>query len=144
MARLVISGKELVRLLERQDFAVVRIAGSHHRMRHPDGRVTTVPVHKNDDLPQGLLRKIVREDLGVSFAEFEALLRGKNGIKRSNKVASFDSGVLGHDFLQKLQKRPRKLFPFQRKLDCRFQEIELVANVVALAFDQVRVEIFTF
>ncbi len=30
---------------------------------YPDGRVTTVPVHKNQDLPKGLLRKIIQEDL---------------------------------------------------------------------------------
>ncbi len=50
----VLSGKELVKLLEKSGFTVVRVNGSHHRMRHPDGRVTTVPVHKNEDLPKGL------------------------------------------------------------------------------------------
>ena len=38
----VVSGKQLIKILERLRFAVVRINGSHHRMRHPDGRVTTV------------------------------------------------------------------------------------------------------
>ena len=46
MAQLVISGKELIRLLEKLGFEVIRINGSHHRVKHPDGRVTTVPVHK--------------------------------------------------------------------------------------------------
>jgi predicted RNA binding protein YcfA (HicA-like mRNA interferase family) len=63
MAKLsTISGKELVSLLQQLGFIVVRVNGSHHRLKHVDGRVTTVPVHKNDDLPKGLLRKIVRED----------------------------------------------------------------------------------
>ncbi|WP_428666868.1 type II toxin-antitoxin system HicA family toxin [Runella sp.] len=44
MAQLVISGKELIRLLEKLGFEVIRINGSHHRIKHPDGRVTTVPV----------------------------------------------------------------------------------------------------
>jgi predicted RNA binding protein YcfA (HicA-like mRNA interferase family) len=32
-------GKDFVRLLEKMGFVVVRINGSHHRMRHEDGRV---------------------------------------------------------------------------------------------------------
>ena len=68
-----ISGKELIRLLEANGFVVVRISGSHHRLKHIDGRVTTIPVHKNDDLPKGLLRKIIREDLALSVFEFNAL-----------------------------------------------------------------------
>ena len=59
----VISGKELIRFSRSVGFVVVRIKGSHYRLKHPDGRVTTVPVHKNEDLPKGLLRKIIREDL---------------------------------------------------------------------------------
>lgn len=70
MAQLVISGKELIRLLEKLGFEVIRINGSHHRVKHPDGRVTTVPVHKNEDLPKGLVRKIIREDLEMNFDEF--------------------------------------------------------------------------
>lgn len=69
----VISGKELIRLLEILGFTVIRINGSHHRMKHPDGRVTTIPVHKNDSLPKGLLRKILREDIDLSVEDFKKL-----------------------------------------------------------------------
>jgi len=55
--QIVLAGKEMIKLLERLGFVVVRINGSHHRMKHEDGRVTTIPVHKNDDLPKGLMRK---------------------------------------------------------------------------------------
>ncbi|GAA3992499.1 type II toxin-antitoxin system HicA family toxin [Mucilaginibacter dorajii] len=72
----VLSGKELVALLEKLGFSVIRIKGSHHRMKHNDGRVTTVPVHKNDSLPKGLLRKIIREDIIVSIEEFNKLVQG--------------------------------------------------------------------
>ena len=41
------------------------------------GRVTTVPVHKSKDLPKGLMRKIIREDLKLSLEEFEVLVNGK-------------------------------------------------------------------
>ncbi|MDZ4824613.1 MAG: type II toxin-antitoxin system HicA family toxin [Flavobacteriales bacterium] len=67
----VVKCKDLVKLLEKQGFEVVRINGSHHRMKHNDGRVATIPVHKNDELPKGLLRKIVRDDLQLSWEEFE-------------------------------------------------------------------------
>ena len=73
----VISGKDLVKFLEQLGFRVVRINGSHHRMKHDDGRVTTIPVHKNEDLPKGLLRKIVREDLQIEMETFSKLLDNK-------------------------------------------------------------------
>ncbi|NEN24098.1 addiction module toxin, HicA family [Cryomorpha ignava] len=44
-------------------------------MKHSDGRITTIPVHKNEDLPKGLLRKIMREDLKVDISEFENLIK---------------------------------------------------------------------
>ena len=71
----VISGKELVALLEKIGFLVIRVKGSHHRMKHADGRITTIPVHKNESLPKGLLRKIIREDLAMSLEDFNKVLR---------------------------------------------------------------------
>lgn len=72
-----ISGKELVKILEKSGFITVRILGSHYRMRHTDGRVTTIPVHGNIDLPKGLLRKIIREDLQMEVEEFSILIKKK-------------------------------------------------------------------
>lgn len=66
----VISGKAFLKFLQNIGFAIVRINGSHHRLKHPDGRLTTVPVHKNQDLPKGLLRKIIREDLQLELNDF--------------------------------------------------------------------------
>ena len=70
------SGKELLKILNKIGFVEVRINGSHHRLRHPDGRVTTVPVHGNDDLPKGLMRKIIREDIQMELEDFEKLVKG--------------------------------------------------------------------
>lgn len=70
----VISGKELVALLEKLGFEVVRIKGFHHRMKHPDGRITTIPIHKNDAVSKGLLRKIIREDIDISGEDFNKLV----------------------------------------------------------------------
>ena len=42
-------------------FEVVRVKGSHHFMRHPDGRTTVVPVHAGEATGRGLLSKILRD-----------------------------------------------------------------------------------
>jgi len=65
----VIKGRELVKFLESIGFKVTRTKGSHVRLRAADGRVTTVPVHRNKDIPQGFLRKIIREDLEIGLEE---------------------------------------------------------------------------
>ena len=41
-------------------------------MKHADGRVATVPVHKNDPIPKGLLRKILREDIEMIPEELKS------------------------------------------------------------------------
>ena len=66
----VIKGKDLVAFLETLGFTVIRQRGSHVRMKSDDGRYTTVPVHSGEDIPKGLLRKIIREDLEMAFEDF--------------------------------------------------------------------------
>ena len=66
----VMKGRDLIVLLQSLGFQIVQTRGSHVRMRSPDGRVTTVPLHGNGDIPKGLLRKIIREDLELSLDEF--------------------------------------------------------------------------
>jgi predicted RNA binding protein YcfA (HicA-like mRNA interferase family) len=56
-----ITGRELIAALERVGFAVVRVRGSHHFLKHPDGRTTVVPVHRGEILGIGLLTKILRD-----------------------------------------------------------------------------------
>ncbi len=53
---------ELIRALERMGFQLARKSkGGHRQYAHPDGRRTTVPMHKGRDLGPGLLRKILRD-----------------------------------------------------------------------------------
>ena len=65
-----LKGKELIRILEKLGFEVIRTRGSHFFLRHADGRATTVPVHSGEVIGPGLLRSILRdvelslEDLG--------------------------------------------------------------------------------
>jgi len=68
-----LGGQDIIRALERAGFRIVRQKGSHVRMRHPDGRVVTVPVHPGQDIGRGLLRKILR-DAELTRDEFLELL----------------------------------------------------------------------
>ncbi|NJO34106.1 MAG: type II toxin-antitoxin system HicA family toxin [Rhodospirillales bacterium] len=68
-----LTGGNVVAALERAGFIVVRIKGSHYRLRHADGRVTTVPVHGPEIIGPGLLAAILR-DCELSREVFEALL----------------------------------------------------------------------
>jgi len=56
-----LTGKELVRALESAGFSVERTRGSHHFLKHPDGRATAVPVHSGETIGPGLLRAILRD-----------------------------------------------------------------------------------
>jgi predicted RNA binding protein YcfA (HicA-like mRNA interferase family) len=56
-----LTGKQLAEILIEKGFSVTRIKGSHHRLRHPDGRVTTVAIHRGEIIGPGLLRQIMRD-----------------------------------------------------------------------------------
>jgi predicted RNA binding protein YcfA (HicA-like mRNA interferase family) len=68
-----VPGDRVVRALEKAGFAVARITGSHHIMRHPDGRGTTVPVHQGRDVAKGTLRGILA-DTHLTVEELRRLL----------------------------------------------------------------------
>ena len=57
----VLTPREVVARLERLGFVEVRQRGSHKQFRHPDGRVTTVPMHAGRDVAPPLLRQICRD-----------------------------------------------------------------------------------
>jgi len=66
-------GERIVRALERAGFKIARITGSHHIMRHPDGRGTTVPVHPGRDVAKGTLRGILA-DVSMTVEDLRRLL----------------------------------------------------------------------
>ncbi len=68
-----VTGEHLILALKRGGFAVTRIRGSHHFMRHEDGRKTVVPVHSGQTIGPGLLHKILR-DCKLTLQGLEALL----------------------------------------------------------------------
>ena len=66
--------RELIRALARMGFRLLRKSkGSHWQFEHPDGRRTTVPVHKGRDVGPGLLRKILR-DIEVDWGNLQEWL----------------------------------------------------------------------
>ena len=56
-----LTGKQLLAVLARLGFEVVRTRGSHHFLKHPDGRSTVVPVHSGETIGRGLMAKILRD-----------------------------------------------------------------------------------
>jgi predicted RNA binding protein YcfA (HicA-like mRNA interferase family) len=56
-----VTGKQLIAALGRIGFEVIRTRGSHHFLRHPDGRVTVVPAHSGETIGRGLLSRILRD-----------------------------------------------------------------------------------
>ena len=66
-------GRELIAALQRAGFVVLRVKGSHHFLRHADGRRTVVPVHAGETIGPGLLNKIMR-DLEMEAGDLEKWL----------------------------------------------------------------------
>ncbi len=72
-----ISGKELIKLLEKQGFIVLRQTGSHVFLEDQKNNIrTTIPVHNNQDIGPGLLLKIL-SDVRISKEEFIKLRTNK-------------------------------------------------------------------
>nr|WP_239377466.1 type II toxin-antitoxin system HicA family toxin [Frankia sp. Cj5] len=69
----VVAGAKVVKALERAGFIVTRVSGSHHVMRHPDGRTVIIPVHAGKDVPKGTLRNIL-SIIGMTADELRKLL----------------------------------------------------------------------
>ncbi len=63
----------MVEALRRAGFDLVRVKGSHHFLRHADGRVTVVPVHAGETIGPGLMGKILA-DCEMTRDELQSLL----------------------------------------------------------------------
>ena len=48
-----VTGKDLIAALGKLGFQVIRVKGSHHFVRHPDGRATVVAVHAGETIGPG-------------------------------------------------------------------------------------------
>ena len=68
-----IMGSALIKALKRLGFEVIRTKGSHHFLQHPDGRCTSVPVHRGETIGRGLLTQILR-DCEITRDELQKIL----------------------------------------------------------------------
>jgi predicted RNA binding protein YcfA (HicA-like mRNA interferase family) len=67
------TGKQLIAALARAGFEVARVRGSHHFLKHPDGRSTVIAVHAGEIIGPGLFAKILR-DTDLSVQQLNELL----------------------------------------------------------------------
>ena len=68
-----VTGSDLLAALAKAGFTVIRVKGSHHFLRHDDGRSTVVPAHSGETIGPGLLHKILR-DCQLKVENLERLL----------------------------------------------------------------------
>ena len=68
-----VTGRQTPKALQGAGFAVIRTKGSHHFLRHPDGRATMVPIHAGETLRPGLLSQILK-DAEIDRGDFNKLL----------------------------------------------------------------------
>jgi len=65
------TGRELVRLVERHGWALLRISGSHHIYGKTGSIVRlSIPIHGNKPLKNGLLRHLLKNS-GIPEAEWQ-------------------------------------------------------------------------
>jgi predicted RNA binding protein YcfA (HicA-like mRNA interferase family) len=62
-------GQKLIKVLRKFGFEVIRIKGSHHFLRHSDGRSTVIPAHGKETIGIGLFHKILK-DCEISIEDF--------------------------------------------------------------------------
>jgi predicted RNA binding protein YcfA (HicA-like mRNA interferase family) len=68
-----VTGGRLIKALGRLGFEVIRSRGSHHFLRHPDGRCTVVAVHRGETVGRGLVAQILR-DCEITREELQEVL----------------------------------------------------------------------
>jgi predicted RNA binding protein YcfA (HicA-like mRNA interferase family) len=68
-----VDGKKMIKALRMAGFEVIRTKGSHHFLKHADGRATVVPVHGKETIGAGLFHKILK-DCELSTEDFLKLI----------------------------------------------------------------------
>lgn len=70
----IINARQFEKILFRIGFEIIRQKGSHRFYKHPDGRYTTLPHHKGEDLSRPIIREILKQ-VEISNEEFILLLK---------------------------------------------------------------------
>jgi len=69
----VLKPNEIIKILNILGFFEVRQRGSHKRLKHNDGRTTTIPIHPGKDISPQIL-KIILKEINVPLEEFQSYL----------------------------------------------------------------------
>jgi predicted RNA binding protein YcfA (HicA-like mRNA interferase family) len=69
-----LSAKEIIAALSKAGVVIASVKGSHHFLKHPDGRKTVVPLHSGETIGPGLLLKILRA-CEIDLEQLDSLLR---------------------------------------------------------------------
>lgn len=64
--------RDLERVARKLGFEKVRQRGSHARWQHPDGRATTIPIHRNGEIGNWLFYEVLKQ-LAITEEEFDEL-----------------------------------------------------------------------
>ncbi|MBM3924850.1 MAG: addiction module toxin, HicA family [SAR202 cluster bacterium] len=71
------TGREVLRILQRGGYKLSHVRGSHHYLRKPGApNLVVVPVHGSRDLPIGTFRAILHQ-AGLTVEEFMNLRKGR-------------------------------------------------------------------
>ncbi len=72
-----VTGKQLIAILKKLGYSLVRVRGSHHRFHGPQGQIVIVPLHANREIAKGTLHYTITKMMGMTIEEFLALRKGK-------------------------------------------------------------------
>lgn len=81
------SGKELAKLLERNDWILLRVQGSHHIYGKPGSSIRiSVPIHGNKSLKIGILRHLLKmAGLSENPNQHTSRVEESNGENKANE-----------------------------------------------------------
>jgi len=68
-----VTGKDVVKALQRSGFTMVRVTGSHHHLYKEGRQLVTIPVHPGETLSPVLLKSILKQ-AGLTMDELIELL----------------------------------------------------------------------
>jgi predicted RNA binding protein YcfA (HicA-like mRNA interferase family) len=69
-----ITARDIIRVLEKQDFFLSRQSGSHKIYKNTQGKRVTVPYHSGKVLHPKILKRIL-EDADITVQDFRRLLK---------------------------------------------------------------------
>ncbi len=65
---------KVIKVLTKAGFKIIRQRGSHVILKHPNGKLTVVPIHRGEEIGTGLLLKILK-DADLTRKDFQKLLK---------------------------------------------------------------------